>query len=218
MKRSVVALGLTITLAACDKIAPREKSVTEQQDEAFAKAYVAITAKHPASMKELRGSIRSDPATCVVADLACFCVWRFLTPAKTKEIQAVAWVPYPALDYHLVLFDRKTGEGRNFDDNPAEAELQFLRSTVGAKKATDYYVADTDNQLWLVKGENLYDALTKSKGRLTSPDEARRFKFNLKYKSLAGTAAITTCLDEQNPLVSVKLDTDDEIVMSSAKP
>jgi hypothetical protein len=80
-------------LAACSK----PVSVEESQQQAFAAACVAVTAKHPTTIGEFVKVVGSQPSDCTLGpgdspdhDAVCGCTWTFFTSGGAKEIVAIA--------------------------------------------------------------------------------------------------------------------------------
>ena len=88
------ALVWLVLAAACTSYG---KTVEDEQQEAYARAYVALIAKHPDALADLSRNVGARPSSCdlayggaAVPAAVCACTWRFLTKEGAKEITATA--------------------------------------------------------------------------------------------------------------------------------
>jgi len=86
---AISLIAHTCTLLECEK--PHDdRSVAEQQQDAFTRACVAISAKHPGTVRGLATSVGTDPSDCTIDPGACTCSWQFFTTQGTRKIMAAA--------------------------------------------------------------------------------------------------------------------------------
>ncbi len=94
-KRMTLVRVVLASLAAVARSKP--PSVEESQQQMYAAAFVAINAKHPATIREFARVVGVPPSDCSLGpadtlawDALCLCTWRFLTKDGPKEITAGA--------------------------------------------------------------------------------------------------------------------------------
>jgi hypothetical protein len=207
----LAAVGLGCGAAAlaggCDSLS--RKSVEDQQQEAFARAYVAITAKHPNRVADLTPVIGAGPAECAADAQSCSCIWRFLTKEGTKEIKAVAEMPSDSASDDIQVVDAMTDASVTMA--PKDAQEAFLtRKCRLLTRDGRIPVRLDDGQVGTVPSASIDDTL-RNGASLVSQAELNRAALRIRYDKMSGTELITLCLNTSTRVTALQLGTDPPI-------
>lgn len=89
MDRALAGLVCGCVFLGCAK-SSHSQGTSEQQQEAFNKACVAVTAKPAGTMRGMADVIGASPSDCWMVPSLCICTWKFFTTQGPKKIMVWA--------------------------------------------------------------------------------------------------------------------------------
>lgn len=203
------ALVWLVLAAACTSYG---KTVEDEQQEAYARAYVALIAKHPDALADLSRNVGARPSSCdlayggaAVPAAVCACTWRFLTKEGAKEITATAMFRDPRDSEVDTVTMLMMDAGRAVEMAADDAERSFRAGSCGiVPRNGGVAVQASDGRLWAIDGAGVDSAL-KNGAHLTTARRLKGAEVDRAYASMTGLQRIDTCLTQPARVTGLKM-------------